>query len=69
MGDAAVGHRTGPGAGLWDGCNDLSLFRAFVHTRAMGNAATPLQALAEQVIEPNTEDGVAREIERLLMKQ
>lgn len=35
----------------------------------MGNAATPLQALAEQVIEPNTEDGVAREIERLLMKQ
>lgn len=52
-----------------DGCNDLSLFRAFVHTRAMGNAATPLQALAEQVIEPNTEDGVAREIERLLMKQ
>lgn len=52
-----------------DGCNDLSLFRAFVHTRAMGNAAAPLKALAERVIEPNTEDGVAREIERLLMKQ
>ncbi|MGN0984738.1 MAG: HAD family hydrolase [Gemmiger sp.] len=49
-----------------DGCNDLSLFRAFVHTRAMGNAAAPLQALAERVIEPNTEDGVAREIDRLL---
>lgn len=52
-----------------DGCNDVSLFRAFVHTRAMGNAAAPLQALAEQIIEPNTEDGVARGIERLLLKK
>lgn len=52
-----------------DGCNDLSLFRAFVHTRAMGNAAEPLKTLAEQVIEPNTEDGVAREIDRLLMQK
>lgn len=51
-----------------DGCNDLNLFRAFVHTRAMGNAAPPLQALAERVIKPNTEDGVAREIDRLLIK-
>lgn len=36
--------------------------------RAWGTAA-PLQALAERVIEPNTEDGVAREIERLLMEK
>lgn len=49
-----------------DGCNDRSLFCAFPHTRAMGNGDAALQALAEQVIEPNTRDGVAREIGRLL---
>lgn len=49
-----------------DGLNDESLFRAFPHTRAMGNAAPSLKKMAEQVIEPNTEDGVAREIDRLL---
>ena len=49
-----------------DSSNDESLFRAFAHTRAMGNADAALQALAERVIEPNTDHGVAREIERLL---
>lgn len=49
-----------------DGYNDESLFQAFVHTRAMGNAVAPLQAIAERIIEPNTEHGVACEIERLL---
>lgn len=49
-----------------DGFNDQSLFRSFPHTRAMGNAAPPLKKIAEQVIEPNTEDGVAQEIDRLL---
>lgn len=33
-----------------DGCNDRSLFRAFVRTRAMGNGDPALQALAERVI-------------------
>lgn len=49
-----------------DGCNDRSLFRAFVHTRAMGNGDPALQALAERVIASNAQDGVAREIDRLL---
>lgn len=49
-----------------DGLNDQSLFRAFIHTRAMGNAAAPLKLLAEQTVASNTENGVAREIDRLL---
>lgn len=49
-----------------DGCNDRSLFRAFLHTRAMGNGDPALQALAERVIASNARDGVAREIDRLL---
>lgn len=49
-----------------DGCNDQSLFRAFLHTRAMGNGNEALRALAERVIESNAQDGVAREIDRLL---
>lgn len=49
-----------------DGCNDWSLFGAFVHTRAMGNGDEALQALAERVIASNARDGVAREIDRLL---
>lgn len=49
-----------------DGCNDRSLFRAFRHTRAMGNGNPALQVLAERVIESNARDGVAREIDRLL---
>lgn len=49
-----------------DGCNDRNLFGAFPHTRAMGNGDPALQALAERVIESNAQDGVAREIDRLL---
>ncbi len=49
-----------------DGCNDRSLFRTFLHTRAMGNGDPALRALAERVIESNAQDGVAREIDRLL---
>lgn len=52
-----------------DGCNDRSLFRAFVHTRAMGNGDPALRALAERVIESNGQDGVAREIGRLLAER
>lgn len=49
-----------------DGCNDGNLFHTFLHTRAMGNGEPALQALAERVIESNAQDGVAREIDRLL---
>lgn len=49
-----------------DGRNDQSLFRAFLHTRAMGNGVLALRALAERVIASNAQDGVAREIDRLL---
>lgn len=49
-----------------DGSNDRSLFCAFLHTRAMGNGDEDLQDLAERVIESNAQDGVAREIGRLL---
>lgn len=49
-----------------DGCNDRSLFCAFPHTRAMGNGDPALLALAERVIVSNAQDGVAREIDRLL---
>lgn len=48
-----------------DSDNDRSLFRAFVHTRAMGNGTASLQALAERVVPSNREDGVAMEIEKL----
>lgn len=49
-----------------DGFNDEGLFRSFPHTCAMGNAVPSLKKIAQRVIEPNTEDGVAREIDRLL---
>lgn len=49
-----------------DGCNDRSLFRAFLHTWAMGNGNPVLQELVERIIESNAQDGVAREIDRLL---
>lgn len=49
-----------------EGCNDQSLFRAFLHTRAMSNGDPALRALAERVIASNAQDGVAREIDRLL---
>lgn len=49
-----------------DGYNDENLFQSFTHTRAMGNAVAFLKEIAEKVIEPNTQNGVAREIERLL---
>lgn len=49
-----------------DGRNDINLFRSFVHTCAMGNGTTELKSIAERVVESNAQDGVARELERLL---
>lgn len=51
---------------LRDARHDENLFQSFTRTRAMGNAVTFLKKMAEKVIEPNTRNGVAREIERLL---
>lgn len=49
-----------------DNDNDTSLFVNFVHTRAVGNATASLRKVAEQVIETNDCDGVAKEIEKVL---
>lgn len=49
-----------------DGENDKSMFQAFCNTCAMGNAVPMIRSLAERVITCNTEDGVAREVERIL---
>lgn len=52
-----------------DSDNDTSLFLNFVHTRAVGNATASLRKMAEQVIEANDRDGVAKEVEKLLKNQ
>lgn len=49
-----------------DNDNDTSLFFNFVHTRAVGNATALLRKVAEQVIETNDCDGVAKEVEKIL---
>lgn len=52
-----------------DSDNDMSLFQTFTHTCAMGNAVGSIQEVAEKVIESNAKDGVALEIERVLVQK
>lgn len=49
-----------------DGENDKTMFQRFVHSRAMENAVPCIRELAEKIVESNQEDGVAKEIRRIL---
>ncbi|MGM9677245.1 MAG: HAD family hydrolase [Butyricicoccus sp.] len=49
-----------------DGENDETMFQMFPHSRAVANAVPTILAMAEKRIESNADDGVAREIERIL---
>lgn len=51
-----------------DGENDLPMMRCFPHSFAVANADDRVKKTAEAIIESNREDGVARQIHRLLMK-
>lgn len=53
-------------AAIGDQVNDVSMVRGAACGIAMGNAVGPLRDVADRVTEPNTEDGVARAIGRLL---
>lgn len=50
-----------------DGENDLPLMSRFPHSFAVANADDRVKKTAETIIESNREDGVARQIRRLLM--
>lgn len=52
-----------------DGQNDESMFRRFPHTCAMGNAINTIKNIAEKTVESNTDDGVAKEIRRILNRE
>lgn len=49
-----------------DGENDETMFQMFPHSRAVANAVPTILKMAEKRIESNADDGVAREIERIL---
>ena len=49
-----------------DGENDATMFREFVHSRAMENAVPTIRRMAEKVIESNRKNGVAKEINQIL---
>ena len=53
-------------AAIGDQVNDVSMVRHAACGIAMGNAVELLRDLADRVTEPNTDDGVARAIGRLL---
>ena len=53
---------------LGDGSNDLSMIRAAGIGVAMGNACPELQEAADWVTLTNDEDGVARAVERFILK-
>lgn len=52
--------------GFGDGENDVSWLAAIGHPIAMGNARDDVKAVADTVIGPNTEDGVAQFLESYL---
>lgn len=49
-----------------DGENDKTMFQIFEHSRAMENAVYSIKQLAEKIIESNIENGVAKEIRRII---
>ena len=49
-----------------DGENDKTMFLEFPHSRAVANAVPAIQSLAEKVIESNQNNGVAKEIYRIV---
>ena len=49
-----------------DGENDKRMFREFAHSCAVKNAVPAVRKLAEKIIESNEENGVAKEINRIL---
>lgn len=49
-----------------DGKNDENMFREFCHSRAVANAVSNIQSLAEKVIGSNCENGVAEEIKQIV---
>lgn len=51
--------------GIGDGHNDVHLFNAVNHKVAMGNSVPELKDLADEVIAPVTQDGLAQYFERL----
>jgi len=52
-----------------DNRNDIAMMQAADHSVAVGNAFPEVKAIASEVIGPNTEDSVARWIERELCHQ
>lgn len=50
-----------------DGPNDVEMFEAAGLSVAMGNAIDKVKALADVVVKPNSEDGVAEAIERFIL--
>ena len=55
--------------GIGDGHNDMHLFAATGYNVAMGNAVPELKAVADEVIDSVTEDGFAKYLENLAMKE
>lgn len=49
-----------------DGENDKGLFEHFCYSRAVANAIPQIKAMAEKIIESCEEDGVAKEVLRIL---
>lgn len=49
-----------------DGENDKRMFQEFAHSCAVKNAVPAVRKLAEKIIESNEENGVAKEINRIL---
>lgn len=49
-----------------DGENDKTMFQEFCHSRAVVNAVPAIQSLAEKIIESNQNNGVAKEIYRIV---
>jgi len=64
----AAGHGIEPGqiAAIGDQINDVPMLREAGLGVAMGNAAEPATAVADRHTRPNTSDGVAHAIERML---
>jgi HAD superfamily hydrolase (TIGR01484 family) len=53
--------------GVGDGDNDVHLFASVGHKVAMGNGSEELKVIADEVAAPESEDGLALVIERLLL--
>ncbi|EFN56002.1 hypothetical protein CHLNCDRAFT_22679, partial [Chlorella variabilis] len=53
---------------LGDGENDVEMLRLCGLGVAMGNAGPPALAAADAITAPNSEDGVARAIERFVLR-